>query len=45
MCDVENSERPLKSSATDTQSNGWPLKSQVYYRVHCALNCTSKELM
>jgi hypothetical protein len=34
QCDAEKTEHPLKSVAKNMQSNGCPIKSQVFHRVH-----------
>lgn len=44
QCDTEKTKHPLKLSAKDTQSNGWPFKFLAFCRIHWALNSGSKVL-
>jgi hypothetical protein len=34
---AEKTKRHVKLSAKNTDSNGWPFKSQVFFRVHWAI--------
>ena len=45
QCNNEINEHPLKLSAKNTQSNGWPYKSLFFCRVQWALNSGSKVLI
>jgi hypothetical protein len=45
QCDAQKTEGPQKMLARNRQSNVWPFKSWVFYRVYLAPNSSFKELM